>query len=177
MDQYELTLDPRHVGVPSGGSKMISKPMYVHCKPYTYPALTLTLSPNRQNELSLYPWHLRVPSGAPKMISEPIACSVQTMYLSSVKINTISKQTKTSFHFTHGTYEFHQVHPKWFLSLLHVQCKPCTYLVSRLTLSPNGLKWASAWPSSCSSSIRCVQNDFPAYGPFDANRAPILCWD
>jgi hypothetical protein len=27
MDRYELPLDPRHVGVASGGSKMISEPM------------------------------------------------------------------------------------------------------------------------------------------------------
>jgi hypothetical protein len=27
MDPYELSLDPRHVGVPSGGSKVISKTM------------------------------------------------------------------------------------------------------------------------------------------------------
>jgi hypothetical protein len=36
------------------------------------------------------------------------------------------------------TYEFHRVRLKLFMSLWFVPCKPCTYLVSRLALSPNG---------------------------------------
>jgi hypothetical protein len=39
---------------------------------------------------------------------------------------------------THVTYEFHRVRQKLFMSLWYVQCKPCTYLASRLALSPNG---------------------------------------
>jgi hypothetical protein len=35
--------------------------------------------------------------------------------------------------------------PKWFLSLLYVQRKPCNYLASRLGLCPNEPKWASTW--------------------------------
>jgi hypothetical protein len=37
--------------------------------------------------------------------------------------------------------------PKWFLSLRYVWRKPCTYLVPILTLSVNGLKWDSTWPT------------------------------
>jgi hypothetical protein len=33
--------------------------------------------------------------------------------------------------------EFYQVCPKWFLRLWYVWRKPCTYLASRLALSPN----------------------------------------
>jgi hypothetical protein len=44
----------------------------------------------------------------PKMIFKPIGCSVQTMHLSCVKIDTICKRTNTSFYLTHVTYEFHQ---------------------------------------------------------------------
>jgi hypothetical protein len=40
------------------------------------------------------------------------------------------------------------VRPKWFLSLWYVWRKPCTYLVSRFALSPNGLKRASTWDLS-----------------------------
>ena len=32
----------------------------------------------------------------------------------------------------------------------------------------------STWASSASGTIRCVQNDFLAYGTFGANHAPIL---
>jgi hypothetical protein len=38
--------------------------------------------------------------------------------------------------------------------------KPCTYLTSRLALSPNGPKWASTRASSPRSTMRCVQKDF-----------------
>jgi hypothetical protein len=44
---------------------------------------------------------------------------------------------------THVTYEFYRVRPKWFSSLWHVRRKLCTYLMSRLALSPNGPKWVS----------------------------------
>jgi hypothetical protein len=44
-------------------------------------------------------------------------------------------------------------------------------------MSPNGLKWDSAWPTSPRSSIGCVQTDFRFYGTFSANCAPILHQD
>jgi hypothetical protein len=111
------------------------------------------------------------------MISEPIARSTHTMHLSCAEINTISKQTETSFYLDHITYEFDWVCPKWFACLLYVWHKPCTYLASRLTLSPNRTKWASIWPTSHNSSIGCTHKDFRALGTFKANRAPILRWD
>ena len=52
-----------------------------------------------RNELLLDPRHLGVPSDASKMISEPVVRSVQTMHLSCVETNTMSKWTKTSFHY------------------------------------------------------------------------------
>jgi hypothetical protein len=67
-----------------------------------------------------------------------MVCSVQTKHLSCTDINIVSKWTKTRFHTTHVTYEFQRVHPKLFMTLLYVQCKLCTYLASRLALSPNG---------------------------------------
>jgi hypothetical protein len=84
------------------------------------------------------------------------------------RINTISKLTEASFHFTHVTYEFHRVHPKWFPCPWFIRHKPCKYLASRLTLSPNGPKWVSTWPTSCRSIIGCPQNDFRVYGTFGA---------
>ena len=68
MDQIEIPLEHRHLGVPSGSSKMISKPIYVWWKPCNYLALTLTPSPNGANEIPHVPHHLGVPAGASKMI-------------------------------------------------------------------------------------------------------------
>jgi hypothetical protein len=64
--------------------------------------------------------------------------SVQTVHLSCADTNIISKWTKMRFHTTLITYEFCQVRLKLFMSLGYVQCKPCTYLASRLALFPNG---------------------------------------
>jgi hypothetical protein len=72
------------------------------------------------------------------MIYLSLVCLTQTEQLSCSNNNTVSKRTKTRFDRTHVTYEFHRVHPKLFMSLWYVQCKSCTYLVSRLTLPPNG---------------------------------------
>jgi hypothetical protein len=63
---------------------------------------------------------------------------------------------------------------KWFLSLWYVLRKPYTYLVSRLPLCPKGPKRASTWVLSPNGIIRCVQNDFWAFGTSSANHAPIL---
>jgi hypothetical protein len=56
-----------------------------------------------RNKLPLDPCHLGVSSGVPKMISMPVVLLMQTMCLSCVKINTISKQTKIRFPLTHVT--------------------------------------------------------------------------
>jgi hypothetical protein len=99
-----------------------------------------------RTELPLEPCHLGVPSGASKTISMPMVCSVQTVQLSCTDTNNLSKQTKTRFHMTHVSYKFHRVGPKLFMSLWYVLCKPCTYLVSRLALSPNGPNRAPPGP-------------------------------
>jgi hypothetical protein len=80
-----------------------------------------------------------------------------------------------SFHLSFVTLEF--VGPKQFWSLWYVRHKTCTNLVSRLALSPNGLKLDSTRTMLPSSSIGCVQIDFQACGTFGAKHAPILCQD
>jgi hypothetical protein len=72
------------------------------------------------------------------MISIPTICLLQIMHLPCTDSNTVFKRTKTRFHTTHVTYKFYRVRLKLFMSLWYVQCKPCTYLPSRLALSLNG---------------------------------------
>jgi hypothetical protein len=50
----------------------------------------------------------------PKEILEPIEHLAQTMHLSCLEINNISKQTKMIFHFICATLEYHLVCPKDF---------------------------------------------------------------
>jgi hypothetical protein len=61
--------------------------------------------------------------------------------------------------------EYHQVHPKWFLSLRYVWRKPCTCLAPTLTPSPTGLKWDSTRPTS---------PEVPS-GAFKMISEPMLC--
>ena len=96
------------------------------------------------------------------------------MHISCTETNSVSKQTKARFHMTHVIKEFHRVHPNWFPSIWYVPCKPCTYLASRLALSPNRSNWPSTWASSPRSIIGCFHNGFRAYGALCANHAPIL---
>jgi hypothetical protein len=155
MDWNELLVEPRNLGVPLGASKTISKPM-LHL------ALTVHISWIRtnQNELPLEPRDLGVPSDASKMISKPMVHLAQTVYLSCTDTNTISKQTERRFHRTHIIEEFHRPCPKRFLSLWYFRRKPCTYLASKLALSPNRPKQASSKASSHRSTFGCVRNDF-----------------
>ena len=107
----ELSLEPRHLGVPSGASKAISKPMVrfgAKCAPILHRHLH-SLQTER-SEIPHDPRQQGVPSGASKMISEPIVCSTQTVHLSCIKISTISKRIKLSLEPRHLGY--HQVHPK-----------------------------------------------------------------
>jgi hypothetical protein len=110
---------------------------YVRRKPCSNLASRVALSPNRPNRAFTWASSLGVPSSASKTISMPMVRSVQTVHLSCADTNIISKRTKMRFHTTHVTYEFHRVCPKLFMSLWYVWCKPCTYLASRLALSPN----------------------------------------
>jgi len=92
MDRYELPLDPRHVGVLSGGSNMISEPMVRSVQTEHLSCTDInTISKQTKNELPLNPRHLGVSSGAPKTIFEPIARSTQTVHLSCAETDTISK--------------------------------------------------------------------------------------
>jgi uncharacterized protein YoxC len=62
------------------------------------------------------------------MIFEPMVRSAQTMHLSSVEINTISKETETIFHLIYATLEYHLVYGKAIL-------EPVVHLVQTMHLS------------------------------------------
>ena len=113
MDQNELPLEPRYLGVPSGASKTISKPM-VPLTQIVHLSCTDTNTVSKRTEIRFDkdPCYLGVPSGLSKMTSEPMIHSAETVNLSCVKISTISKQTESSFHSSLITLEYHRVCPK-----------------------------------------------------------------
>jgi hypothetical protein len=55
------------------------------------------------NKIPLEPRQLGVPSGASKTISDPMVRLAQAM----TNTNTTTEQTKTGFHMSQITYEFH----------------------------------------------------------------------
>jgi hypothetical protein len=92
-----------------------------------------------QNKIPHDPHHLGVASGASEIISEPMVLSAQTVHLSCVKISTIPKQTKMSFHLS--------LEPRSAIGC--VQNDFCAYGIlgakyaPTLALSLNGPKWDS----------------------------------
>jgi hypothetical protein len=89
--QTKLQLEPRHLGVSSGASNMISEPRVRSAQTvHIYCMDSNTVS--KQIERRFHMTHsLGVPSGAYNMTSEPMVHSTQIAHLSCIKITTISK--------------------------------------------------------------------------------------
>ena len=101
MERSQIPNDPRLLGVPSGASKTMSKPMVRSTQTVHLSSVMIsTISKWTENELPLEPRHLGVPSGVSKMISEPMVRLAQTMHVPCADTNTVSKRTKTRFHMT-----------------------------------------------------------------------------
>jgi hypothetical protein len=127
-----------------------------------------------QNELSLERRHLGVPSGASKMITEPMVHSTQTMHQSCIDTNIVSKRPKLDLTWPTSSRGSNGCVHNDFPSLWYVQHKPCTYLVSRLALFPNGPKQAFTWASWPRRIIGCVQNYFYVWRKLCTYLAPTL---
>jgi hypothetical protein len=175
MDRNEIPQDARHLVVPSGASKMIFEPVVRSVKTVQLCSIKISTI-SKQTKLSI---HLSLITEEyhqvhPKWFYELVVCSAQTVHLSCFNISTIPKWTKSGIHLSFITKEYYWVRQKWFLSLRYVWRKPCTYLASTPTLSSNGPKGYSTWPTSPWSSVGCVQNDFWGCGMFGTNRSTIL---
>jgi hypothetical protein len=110
------------------------------------------------------------------MISEPIACSVQSVYPSYVKNNTLyMEQNELPLDPRHIGVPS-GASKKIFQPMLH-SAQTMHLSCAEINTVSNGPKWASIWLTSHRSTIGGIQNDFLAYGTFGTNRAPILRWD
>jgi hypothetical protein len=95
MERREILDDRHNLGVPSGVSKTISKPMLRSTQTvHLYCVRISTIS--KWTKFSLEPRHLGVPSGVSKMIWKPMVRSTQSVQLSCIKISTISEWTELS---------------------------------------------------------------------------------
>ena len=104
MERSEIPYDPRHLGAPSGASKMMSEPIVHLTQTMHLSCIKInTISKQTENELPLEPRHQVVPSGASKTISEPMVHLAQTVHLSCTDSNNVSKDKEVRFHMTHVT--------------------------------------------------------------------------
>jgi hypothetical protein len=140
MERSKIAHDPHHPGVPSGAPKLISKPM-VHWTQTVHLSCVKISTTSEWTELLLEPRLWWVPSGVPKMISDRMVHFLQTVHLSCTDTNTVCKQKADRFDMTHVTLGFQRGRPKRFLSIWYVWRKLCTYIASRIALSPNGLRF------------------------------------
>jgi hypothetical protein len=141
-DRNKHPLGPRHLGVPSGASKTISKPIVRLVQTVYLSCIKISaISKTGRIVLPHEPHHRRVPLGMAKMISEPVGCLVQTVLLSCTDTNTITKWTENKILLEPR----HLGVPSGastndFQSLWYVWRKLYTYLAMTLTLCPNRLK-------------------------------------
>jgi hypothetical protein len=127
-----------------------------------------------QKEIPHDPCHLGVSSDRSKTISEVVVRSAQTVHLSCVKIITIFERTKSSFHFSLVTYEYHCVHQKRFCVPMVRSAQTMHLSCVKISTIWNELSQASSWSLLPRSTIMCVPNDFWVYCMFSTNCAPIL---
>jgi hypothetical protein len=112
----------------------------VCCKLCSYLAPTQTLSPNEKKRDSTWPTSPRGSIGCVQNYFRALVCSTQTMHLSCIKISTISKWNELSLEPSHLGVP----------SGVSISRKLWTYLAPTLTLSTNGKKRDSTWPTSLS---------------------------
>jgi hypothetical protein len=108
--------DWHHLWVPSGASKMISKPMVRSTQTMHLSCVKISTI-SEETELSHEPHLQWVPLGVSKTIFERMVHFSQTVHLSCTDTNTVYKRKEVRFHMMHVTYEYDRVHPKRFLCL------------------------------------------------------------
>jgi hypothetical protein len=101
-ERREIPHDPRHLGVTSGSSKMISKTMLCSTQIVHLSCVKISTI-SKRTVLSLEPRHLGVPSGVSKPVFELVVRLAQTVHLSCIDTNTVSKQKEVRFDMTHVT--------------------------------------------------------------------------
>ena len=101
-DRNELSLEPHHLRVPKGVSKMISEPTVRSTQTVQLSYVKISTI-SKWGELALEPRHLGVPTGASIAISKPMVRLAQNVHLSCPDTYNVSKWKEVRFHMTHVT--------------------------------------------------------------------------
>jgi hypothetical protein len=160
MDRNELSLEPRYLGVPSGASKMITEPMVRSAQTVHLSYVKIsTISKWTETSFHLILVNLEYHRLHPKWF-------LTLWYVWRKQCTYLALTLTPSWNWPNVIpHEPHHLgvpssSSKTFPSLWYVWRNPGTYVALTLTPFPNGPKQDSPWPTSPSSSIRCVQNDF-----------------
>jgi hypothetical protein len=172
MGRREIPHDPRHLGVPSVASKMISEPM-VRSTWTVHLSCIKNSTTLKLTELSHEPYHLGVHQVWRKWflsqwyVGRKLCTDVApTLTLSPNGKNWDSTRPTSP----RSSIRCVQTIPEPMVrstQTVHLSCV-------KISTSPKGPIRASTWASSPSGIIECIQNDFWAYGTSSANHAPIL---
>ena len=170
-----LPLEPHHLGVPSGVSKIIFEPM-------VRSAQTVHLYCTNTNTISK--WTER-DSTCPTSPRSSIGCIQNDIWASRMLSANLHLSYITLTPSPNGPNEIPHVphHLGVPSGASKMISEPLVRLAQTMHLpyiNTNTIsKWSerdSTWPTSPRSSIGCVQIDFWFNGTFDANHAPILHW-
>jgi hypothetical protein len=167
-------MDPNELPLDLHCPKRFQSLRYIRCKPCTYLASRLVLSPNGLKEN----FHLtNIPNNFHPMCLKRFPCPWNirrkpcTYLAHRLTLLPNGPKQASTWHMSprstirHALNDFHS-------------CDTFdTYHASRLILSPNKPKWLSISPTSTTSSIGCAKNDCHAQGTISTNSAPILRWD
>ena len=158
--------------------KQFPCPRYIRCKPGTYlsPRLILT-----QYKLKQASTRHTLPRSTIWVCPKRFPCTwyirrKPCTYLTP-KTNTISKRTKTSFHLTYITLDYHSGVPKVIAmpdvhsaQTVHLSYAETNTITKRTKTTPLDIHYLRV-------PFGCAQSNFHARGTFGANRAPILRQD
>jgi hypothetical protein len=174
MDKNKIRHDPRHLGVPSGVSNMISEPTERSVETVHLSCTDANSICNRtKTRFHINHVTLKFHRVRPKQfLSQWYIWRKPCTYLAS-RILLCPNGPKWASTWASLIWSTIRCIQNDFY-LWYVWPKPCNYLALTLRPSWNGPKWDSTWATSPRSSIGFVQNDFQAYGMFGANGAPNL---
>jgi hypothetical protein len=174
MDQNEILHDPCHLGVPSGASKTISKPLVCSVQTTHLSCVKISTISNEMNQASTW-------ASSPRSTIGCVQNDFWAYGMFSTNHAPILNQHQHYLQIDQNAIPHDPRHlglpsgaSKMIFETMVRLAQTIHHLVSRLALSPNELSQASTWTSSPWSTIRWVQNNFWACGTFGANHATIL---
>jgi hypothetical protein len=85
-----------------------------------------------------------------------MVCSVQTVLQPCTDTNTISKWTKTRFHTTHISYEFHRVRPKLFMTYGTFNANRAPIFCSTVSKRPKQISTRPSSPRSTAGASKTI---------------------